>query len=136
MACVVLLPAVLLSLVLIGVCSLFIYLHLLQEYHAEIEKLTLELQAARDKDGVFLPNERYQAMTEEQKKADHLIREKTLELNEYLNLLDRLKVRNISIVKLCSRVTRSDDFSPKKGYKFWLFSARLLKCGLFLCPKF
>ena len=31
-ACVVLLPSILLSLVLIGVCSLFIYLHLLQVY--------------------------------------------------------------------------------------------------------
>ena len=34
-ACVVLLPSILLSLVLIGVCSLFIYLHLLQVHKNE-----------------------------------------------------------------------------------------------------
>ena len=45
-ACVVLVPSVLLSLVLIGVCTLIIYLHFLSEYHAEIDKLTSESQAS------------------------------------------------------------------------------------------
>ena len=58
-ACVVLLPSILLSLVLIGVCSLFIYFHLLHKYHAEIDTLKAQLKAAREKDGVFLPKDMF-----------------------------------------------------------------------------
>ena len=50
----------------------------------------------------------------------------------------------VSTYHISLRVTRSGDFSPKKCYRFWLFSppicksfglffAKLLKCGLFLC---
>lgn len=96
-ACVVLLPSVLLSLVLIGVCSLFIYLHLLQEYHAEIDKLKSELQAARDKDGVFLPKEHYEEQLRAKEVADKEIQEKTLLLKAMEEELEKFKVR---IVKM------------------------------------
>ena len=94
-ACVVLVPSVLLSLVLIGVCTLFIYLHLLQEYHAEIDKLKFELQAARDKDGVFLPKDHYDEQIKAKEWADKEIHEKTLLLKAMEEELEKFKVRSI-----------------------------------------
>ena len=36
--------------------------HLFQEYSQEIDRLKVELQAARDKDGVFLPKDNYEQL--------------------------------------------------------------------------
>ena len=88
----VILPSVLLSLVLIGVCSLFIYLHLLQEYHAEIDKLKSELQAARDKDGVFLPKENYEEQVRAKAAADNEIQEKTRMLKAKEEEMEKFQV--------------------------------------------
>jgi len=90
-ACVVLVPSVLLSLVLIGVCTLFIYLHLLQEYHAEIDKLKSELQSARDKDGVFLPKDHYEEQIKAKEWADKEIHEKGLLLKALEEELQKFK---------------------------------------------
>ena len=116
-ACIVLLPSLLLSLVTIGICALFIYLHLLQvlplfsrqndemikicffsnfqEYHAEIDKLKLELQAARDKDGVFLPKDVYDQQMKAKESADTEIRELTLNLKGVEEQLEKFKVRRL-----------------------------------------
>ena len=91
-ACVVLLPSILLSLVLIGVCSLFIYLHLLHKYHAEIDTLKAELKAARDKDGVFLPKDMYEMQIQARKNADQALNKKRLEMKSLQDKLKKFKV--------------------------------------------
>ena len=114
--CVIVVPIVLLSLVLIGVSALLIYLHLLQvlnspeknykmnhfhiffhlvfqEYHAEIDKLKSELQAARDKDGVFLPKETYDEQLKAKESADQEIKEKTLQIKAFEEQVAKLEVR-------------------------------------------
>ena len=103
-ACVVLLPSILLSLVLIGVCSLFIYLHLLHKYHAEIDTLKAELKAARDKDGVFLPKDMYEMQIQARKDADQALNEKRLEMKSLQDKLKRFKVLlcNIGPINLLS----------------------------------
>ena len=82
----------LIILVLIGVCSLFIYLHLLQKYHAEIDTLKAELKAARDKDGVFLPKEMYDLQIQARDKADQAVREKTMQMKYLEDKLEKFKV--------------------------------------------
>ena len=91
-ACVVLLPSLLLSLVLIGVCSLFIYLHLLHKYHSEIDTLKAELKAARDKDGVFLPKDIYDMQMQDREKSELSLRRKTQELKSLEVKLEKFKV--------------------------------------------
>ena len=79
--CVALVPCVLLSLVAIGICSLLIYFHLLQEYQSKIDQLQAELQAVRDKDGaVYLPQEMYSEQSRKLEMQEELIRNMTKEL--------------------------------------------------------
>ena len=74
-------PCVLLSLVAIGICSLLIYFHLLQEYQSKIDQLQAELQAVRDKDGaVYLPQEMYSEQSRKLEMQEELIRNMTKEL--------------------------------------------------------
>jgi len=65
----------------------------LLEYHAEIDKLKLELQAARDKDGVFLPKDVYDQQMKAKESADTEIRELTLNLKGVEEQLEKFKVR-------------------------------------------
>jgi hypothetical protein len=113
MACVVLLPSVLLSLVLIGVFSLLIYLHLLQEYHAEIDKLKYELQAARDKDGVFLPKETFDEQNKLKENAEKEIREKTLLLKALEEELEKFKVCFLTFLNTILNTRRMLCYSPR-----------------------
>jgi len=52
----------------------------LLEYHKEIDSLKAELQAARDKDGVFLPHETYQEQIKENARKEEEIKGITKEL--------------------------------------------------------
>ena len=72
-----------------------LFLFELQEYHAEIDKLKLELQAARDKDGVFLPKDVYDQQLKAKESADNEIRELTLNLKAVEEQLENFKVRNL-----------------------------------------
>ncbi len=65
----------------------------LQEYHAEIDKLRSELQAARDKDGVFLPKETYDEQIKMKENMDKEIKEKTMALRALEEELEKFKVR-------------------------------------------
>ena len=70
-----------------------VYYYFFQEYHAEIDKLKSELQAARDKDGVFLPKEHYEKQIKDKEWSDKEIHEKTLLLKAMEEELEKLKVR-------------------------------------------
>merc|ERR1712223_1455079 len=63
----------------------------LSEYHAEIDKLKSELQAARDKDGVFMPKELYDKQIKDKEWSDKEIQEKTLLLKAMEEELEKLK---------------------------------------------
>jgi len=63
----------------------------LLEYHAEIDKLKFELQAARDKDGVFLPKDHYEEQIKAKEWADKEIHEKTLLLKAMEEELEKFK---------------------------------------------
>ena len=94
--CVALVPCLLLSLVAIGICSLLIYFHLLQEYQSKIDRLQAELQAVRDKEGaVFLPQEMYEEQTKKLENQEEEIRNITKELKSLETQRDELTVRNI-----------------------------------------
>ncbi len=92
--CVALVPCVLLSLVAIGICSLLIYFHLLQEYQSKIDRLQAELQAVRDKDGaVFLPQEMYEEQTKKLESQEEEIKAITKEIKALETERDELVVR-------------------------------------------
>ena len=65
----------------------------LQEYHKEIDSLKAELQAARDKDGVFLPHETYQEQIKENARKEEEIKGITKELKAKEQELERFMVR-------------------------------------------
>ena len=91
--CVALVPCVLLSLVAIGICSLLIYFHLLQEYQSKIDRLQAELQAVRDKDGaVFLPQEMYEEQTKKLESQEEEIKTITKEIKSLETERDELVV--------------------------------------------
>ena len=66
---------------------------LLQEYHKEIDQLKAELQAARDKDGVFLPAETYQEQIKENARKEEEIKGLTKELKAKEQELEHFMVR-------------------------------------------
>merc|ERR1711981_1418238 len=72
----------------------------LKEYHQEIDRLKAELQAARDKDGVFLPKETYDQQTkaherqdEEMKNLTKQLKQKEDELEKFMELFKETKVK-------------------------------------------
>ena len=77
---------------------------LFQEYSAEIDKLKSELQAARDKDGVFLPKESYEQQLKAREAADNEIRDKTLQIKALEEEMEKL---NVSFFKAFFIVYRS-----------------------------
>ena len=93
--CVAMVPCVLLSLVAIGICSLLIYFHLLQEYQSKIDRLQAELQAVRDKDGaVYLPQEMYDEQNRKLESQEAEIRKMTKEWKNLEIQRDDFKVRH------------------------------------------
>ena len=64
----------------------------LQEYSQEIEKLKSELQAARDKDGVFLPKELYEQQMKTKESVDQEIKEKTQQIKALEEEMEKLNV--------------------------------------------
>ena len=91
--CVALVPCVLLSLVAIGICSLLIYFHLLQEYQSKIDRLQAELQAVRDKEGaVFLPQDMYDEQTKKLVSQEEEIKTITKDLKTLETERDELVV--------------------------------------------
>ena len=74
---------------------MFAFIIYFQEYHAEIDKLKSELQAARDKDGVFMPKELYDKQIKDKEWSDKEIQEKTLLLKAMEEELEKLKVRKL-----------------------------------------
>merc|ERR1712038_619224 len=96
----VIVPAIILSLIVISLCSLLIYFSMIQEYHQEIDKLKSELQAARDKDGVFLPkdaydeqNKAFERQQEEIKNFTIQLKQKEEELEKFMELFKETKVK-------------------------------------------
>ena len=71
-------------------CNLFIFFF--QEYHTQIDELKRELDAARNKDGVFLPKEKYEDQLRAKEVADNMIREKTLQLKALEEDLEKFNV--------------------------------------------
>ena len=63
-----------------------------QEYSQEIDKLKSELQAARDKDGVFLPKEIYEQQIKTKESCDTEIKEKTLQIKALEEEMEKLNV--------------------------------------------
>ena len=63
-----------------------------QEYSQEIDKLKSELQAARDKDGVFLPKEIYEQQIKTKESCDNEIKEKTLQIKALEEEMEKLNV--------------------------------------------
>ena len=72
-------------------CNLFFSLFF-QEYHTQIDELKRELDAARNKDGVFLPKEKYEDQLRAKEVADNMIREKTLQLKSLEEDLEKFNV--------------------------------------------
>lgn len=66
---------------------------LLQEYHKEIDNLKAELQAARDKDGVFLPKETYEEQLKARERQEEEIKQLTKELKAKETELENFMVR-------------------------------------------
>ena len=60
----------------------------LLEYHHEIDKLKFELQAAREKDGVFLPKQTYEDQIKTKERQDEEIKSLTKELKSTKTELD------------------------------------------------
>ena len=69
----------------------FIFLFF-QEYHTQIDDLKKELEAARNKDGVFLPKEKYEEQLKAKEVADNIVREKTLQLKALEEDLEKFNV--------------------------------------------
>ena len=65
-----------------------------QEYHKEIDQLKQELQAARDKDGVFLPHETYNEQIKENARKEEEIKGLTKELKAKEQELEHFMVSN------------------------------------------
>ena len=70
-------------------CILFF----LQEYHQEIDKLKSELQAARDKDGVFLPKDAYDEQNKAFERQQEEIKNFTIQLKQKEEELEKFMVR-------------------------------------------
>ena len=78
--------------------NLFIYFTIFfQEYHTQIDELKRELDAARNKDGVFLPKEKYDEQLRAKEVADNIIREKTLQLKALEEDLEKFNLSFYSI---------------------------------------
>ena len=65
----------------------------MQEYHKEIDNLKAELQAARDKDGVFLPKDTYEEQLKDKERQDEEIKTLTKELKAKETELENFMVR-------------------------------------------
>ena len=63
-----------------------------QEYHQEIDKLKSELQAARDKDGVFLPKATYDEQTKAFERQQEEIKNFTIQLKQKEEELEKFMV--------------------------------------------
>ena len=64
----------------------------LQEYHQEIDKLKSELQAARDKDGVFLPKDAYDEQNKAFERQQEEIKNFTIQLKQKEEELEKFMV--------------------------------------------
>ena len=85
-------------------CNLFFSLFF-QEYHTQIDELKRELDAARNKDGVFLPKEKYEDQLRAKEVADNMIREKTLQLKSLEEDLEKFNVSFFSIITYRFNIT-------------------------------
>ena len=63
-----------------------------QEYHQEIDRLKYELQAARDKDGVFLPKETYDQMAKSTERQEEEMKNLTKQLKHKEDELEKFMV--------------------------------------------
>ena len=88
----------------------------LQEYSAEIDKLKSELQAARDKDGVFLPKESYERQLKDKEIADREIKEKTELIKALEQEMEKLNVSTnflwVYLIYVFTDSTDSTEFVP------------------------
>ena len=73
--------------------------------------MKLELQAARDKDGVFLPKDVYDQQMKAKESADTEIRELTLNLKGVEEQLEKFKVRRLFF--------REPTILEKSSYQFY-----------------
>ena len=74
----------------------FLFIYFFQEYHTQIDELKRELDAARNKDGVFLPKEKYEEQLKAKEVADNIIREKTLQLKALEEDMEKFNVSYFS----------------------------------------
>merc|ERR1719204_305842 len=63
----------------------------LLEYHKEIDQLKQELQAARDKDGVFLPHDTYNEQIKENARKEEELKAKEQELEHFMTMFEDTK---------------------------------------------
>ena len=84
---------------------IYFFLFFFQEYHTQIDELKRELDAARNKDGVFLPKEKYDEQLRSKEVADNIIREKTLQLKALEEDLENFNVSFFSIITYRFNIT-------------------------------
>ena len=79
--------------------------HLFQEYSQEIDRLKVELQAAREKDGVFLPKDNY----------DHLMLLEKSRGEEITNITKLLKTKEAELEKFEVCIRYIQQYPGPKG---------------------
>ncbi|XP_044489949.1 kinesin-like protein KIN-5C [Mangifera indica] len=86
---------------------------LIKDLYGEIERLKAEVYAAREKNGVYIPKDRYYQEESERKTMTDQIEQMTVQLENYQKKLEELQDKYVSQVRQCSDLSCKLELTEK-----------------------